>query len=814
MKRLLPLVIASTASLSFAADLPKPIASFLEEHCTKCHDSETKKGDLDLTSLSYDLGSPTSLQRWEDVFDRVAEGEMPPKKKTQPRPEDRQRFLLSLASELKSSATALQASIGRVQARHLTRSEYERSVQDLLGAYIPLQSGLAEDPLTDGFNTVAMGQQISPNQIESFLSVTENALSTAFTQALGPVNTWKKTCQWQELAHGTGPNDRGPEGRPSKQDVVAWNGSIQFYGRMPATKVPADGWYRIKITAKAVNPPKGGRICAGVYSGVHMAHDPIQTWVGSIEATEQEAEYTFAAWMLKGHLLLAVPTDHTLPPLTGHKQKGVDNYQPLDGLAFPGIAIRTIEMERIYPGFSPEDTRKVLFGDLEVQPITSNDGTRKEGGKKVKTAEGKTGEAMAFSVVPKDSASDLKILVQNFASRAFRRPIAADDIQEYLQFANTKLAEGEPFWAAVQSAYKAILTSPRFFYFAETPGVLDDHALATRLSYFLWGSTPDNELRTLADAGKLRNPATLRQQVDRLLNSGNVARFVRNFTDQWLKLSEIDATDPDHKLYREFDEALKYAMLDETRAYFRDLIDRDLSAKNIVTSDYTFVNSRLAKHYGLPCPPQAGLQRVALTPDQHRGGIITQGSVLKVTANGTTTSPILRGVWLMERILGQPAPPPPPNVPAIEPDIRGAKGIREQLDKHRTQEACAVCHVKIDPPGFALENYDVIGGWRQKYRAVDEKGHAKEGLPVNPSYQLADGSRFTDISEFKKLLLKNPDQLARNLTRQLVTYGTGASPTFADRERIEAILIASKPRNYGVRTLIYEIIQSPLFLNK
>jgi hypothetical protein len=188
--------------------------------------------------------------------------------------------------------------------------------------------------------------------------------------------------------------------------------------------------------------------------------------------------------------------------------------------------------------------------------------------------------------------------------------------------------------------------------------------------------------------------------------------------------------------------------------------------------------------------------------------------VLKVTANGTTTSPVVRGVWMLDRIMGQTVPPPPPNVPAIEPDIRGAKNIRDQLDKHRTQESCAACHVKIDPPGFALENYDVIGGWRQNYRAANEKGDLKQGSTIDPSYQLEDGTSFADITAFKQLLLQKPDQLARNFTRQLVTYSTGAPPTFSDREKIEAIVSAAKPKDYGVRTLIHEVIKSPIFQNK
>jgi hypothetical protein len=810
MKRLLPLLLTPVFPVSAAVETPKPLATFLEQHCSKCHDSETKKGDLDLSALPYDLSAPEYFREWRDVFDRVLTGEMPPKKKTQPAADEREKFLRSLYGDLKTVDAAQEAKVGRVQARHLTRSEFERSVQDVLGIYVPLQSRLPDDPLTDGFTTVAKGQQISSNQLETYLGVVDFALDTAFRQALSPADQWKTTLTWKDMERqplGPVNRARGPEGRPTKQDVVAWTGNSEFYGRIDATKVPASGWYRIRIRAMAVNPPNGGRVCASIFSGPHVSSAPVREWVGSIEADLTPTDYEFFAWMNGGDLLRIRPADNTLKQVSGHRHPMTrEVFADLDGLDFPGVAMQTIEMERVYPGFKPADTRRNIFGDLPLAPTPAT--TTEVGAKTGKKS------APANQIAPKDQRNDLTRLIYAFASRAFRRPLSAPEIQDYLKLANAKLATGASFTEALRTAYRLILTSPRFFYFEEAPGSLDDHALASRLSYFLWSAPPDNELRKIAEAGKLKDPAMLRAQTERLLAHPNAARFIRNFTDQWLKLGEIDATDPDHKLYREYDDTLRNAMIEETRAYFRDLIERDLTVKNLVDSNYAFVNTRLAKHYGLPVPPTAGLQPVSLTPEQHRGGIITQASILKVTANGTTTSPVVRGIWMLDRIMGQTVPPPPPNVPAVEPDIRGATSIRDQLDKHRTQEACAACHIKIDPPGFALENYDVIGGWRQNYRATDEKGSLKQGPKVDPSYELADGSSFADITAFKQLLLKKPDQLARNLTRQLITYSTGAPPTFADREKIEAIITAAKAKDYGVRTLIHEIVKSPIFLNK
>jgi hypothetical protein len=417
-------------------------------------------------------------------------------------------------------------------------------------------------------------------------------------------------------------------------------------------------------------------------------------------------------------------------------------------------------------------------------------------------------------------------LVRTFASRAFRRSLTDAEVAPYVALATRALDAGNSLLSALKVAYRGVLTSPRFLYLEEPAGVLPDHALAARLSYFLWSTMPDDELRALADAGRLRNPDVLRAQVDRLIRHPKFGGFVENFTGQWLNLTDIDATTPDSKLYPEFDEVLKYAMLDETHSFFRGMVTRNLSVTTVVDSSFTIMNSRLARHYGVPWPGGHEVQEVPLPSNAHRGGMITHGSVLKVTANGTTTSPVIRGVWMMDRIMGQEVPPVPAGVPAIEPDIRGAKTIREQLAKHRTVEACAACHAKIDPPGFALENYDVIGGYRAQYRAVNDgvkpakagklgkEGGWHPGPRVDASYTTADGRPFADLAEFKKILLADPDQLARNLAAKLLTYGTGAGISFADRSTLEEIVAGTRPGGHGVRSLIHAVVASEAFMNK
>ncbi|NBV25212.1 MAG: DUF1588 domain-containing protein, partial [Proteobacteria bacterium] len=296
-----------------------------------------------------------------------------------------------------------------------------------------------------------------------------------------------------------------------------------------------------------------------------------------------------------------------------------------------------------------------------------------------------------------------------------------------------------------------------------------------------------------------------------------------NFTGQWLGLRDIDFTVPSHILYPEFDDMLKVSMQRETELFFAEVLRQDLSLTNFIASDFSLLNGRLAKHYGIPGVSGFEFRKVKLPPESHRGGLLTMASVLKVTANGTTTSPVLRGAWVLDRLLGTPPPKPPENVGTLEPDTRGTKNIREQLAKHRQLESCAGCHVKMDPPGFALESFDVIGGWREFYRS---SGNGKsvtidgrrmpylQGPKVDPSDVLADGRAFRDIDELKQLLLADKGQVARSLTSKLLIYATGHGLEPADKAAVNDIVQRVKAKNYGFRTLVQEVVASQLFQHK
>ncbi len=441
-------------------------------------------------------------------------------------------------------------------------------------------------------------------------------------------------------------------------------------------------------------------------------------------------------------------------------------------------------------------------------------------------------------IEPDLRSPDTSEMLADFATRAFRRPVAQADIEPYRTIVDQQLLAGERFKDAMIAGYKAILCAPDFLFL----GLEGDRALASRLSYFLWNSLPDDELLRLASSGELTKPDTLRAQVTRMLDDSRSDRFIEHFLDEWLELKDIDFTTPDPQLYPEFDPWLRDSMLAETRAYFRKLITENRSVGHIVDSDFVLINQRLAELYDIRGVAGGQLREVKIPRESPRGGLLTQASVLKVTANGTATSPVLRGVWVTERILGIPLRPPPPNIPAVEPDATGAVTIREMIEAHRADASCASCHKIMDPPGMALENFDVIGGWRNNYRGsgrpkmvwvgegkdrvkqlephvsvLTARGDRKPirlGGAVDASGQLPDGGAFDDVVGLRELLLADERSLARNLARQLLIYATGKGYRFSDRAAIDEIVRETADSGHGVRSLIEAVVTSPLFLEQ
>jgi len=762
---------------------------------------------------------------------------------------------------------------GRATRRRLNRYEYENALRDLLHApWLQVRDSLPEDGEQERFNKIGDALDVSHVQMARYLHAADYALREVMAPQAeqpsskvhryyardqrsytGPMkysvfNTAPERATFPVLGFEGQPDVRtekapitvgasNPELRELEGVGVVASAYEPIEPKFDEFRAPVPGHYKLRFNGYSVwvGPGEGNKWFIPDINVVSRgrrdepvtitAETPPQLLrkLGDFDVTPEPGLHELDTWLLAGEMIR---------PDAGRlfrSRPGPGRWQnPLaekDGQ--PGVVFRWLEVEGpIYDQWPPFG-HKLLFGDLPMvnrqvtKTETNSSSTNKFRRRRFKKTPG-------VELVSKQPMGDAERLLRGFIRQAYRLPTGDAEVKRFLPVVQNALKLGNSFTDAMIAAYTAVLCSPEFIYLKEKPGRLDDYELASRLAFFLWNSPPDNELRRCAENHELRHPDVLRAQTERLLADPKSRQFVEAFLDYWLDLRKIVATAPDANLYSDYylDDLLSESALEETRLFFAELLRDDLPTRNIVASDFAMLNERLAAHYGLPQVQGVALRRTPLAKDSPRGGLMTQAAVLKVTANGTTTSPVLRGAWIMERILGQKPPPPPPSVPAIEPDIRGAVTIRQQLDKHRSLETCSACHAKIDPAGFALENFDVMGGWRDRYRSESggdlAQGIAKSGqkfafhyaLPVDASGTLPDGRQFHDVRELKQLLLADDRQLARNLARQLAVYATGAPIHFADREPIEQILERASSSHYGVRSLIHELVQSELFLNK
>ncbi len=774
-----------------AAELrpPQGLAVFLEQHCVDCHRGEAAEAGFDVAKLALDPDSPQADRPWATLIDRVAKGEMPPPDADQPKAADRATFVTAAGRWLANTIRGRDARLGRVRGRRLTPREMERSLQAVLGIDIPLAEHLPEEGRPGGYTTVAERQTISHHQLGGHLGIVDLALDEAFHRALVKPEPFLRELDATAIVRSN-PTARCREPELQNGQAVVWSGGPIYYGRLPCTIAPADGWYRFRVTASGLKLPETGGVWCAVHTGLCVSSAPLLHYVTAFEAGPAPREIAFECWLDKGHMLEIRPGDATLKRAKfAEGQVGAGEGDPQE---VPGLALDSIVMERCHHGPDDAAVRHRLCGDVPLELIP---------------------EKGRYRPRPADAKADAARLVQAFARRAFRRPVPDDVVASYVAIVKEKLDAKEVFVDAVRAGYRAVLCSPRFLYLMEEPGPLDDHALASRLSYFLTGGPPDDTLMARADAGKLRDPAVLRRQADRLLEGDGLQRFVTDFSAEWLDLDQIDFTEPDLKLYPGFDPIVQAGMLAETHSTLSEALAENRSVAWLIDADATYMDSRLARFYDVPGVEGDTLKRVPVSPATHRGGLLAQGAILKVTANGNNTSPVVRGVWIGERILGDEIRPPPGGVPAIEPDIRGTTTIREQLERHRADASCASCHRTIDPPGFALENFDPAGRWRQQYLAI-ERGKRKPGATIDPASVLPDGRSFTSFDEFRSLVAGEPKRLARNLAGHLLVYGTGGRLSFADREAVAAIAEGAAKQSYGVRSILHGVITSPVFMTK
>ena len=821
-------VSANAAAQGGPATFDAAVKPLIEDHCVDCHGADTHKAGLRLDTLAADFRDEKTAGAWIKVFDKVAAGEMPPKKRARPPQGEISGALRFLGAQLHAGSLERQQKQGRVVVRRLNGTEYENTLHDLLGTRVALKEMLPEDNTTAGFDNVSRGLDLSSTHLLLYQEAAAKAVSSVIP--INPPIPFSETRTGLEITK-KGPNFTQGLSRTCKLDgdaLVIYT-KLPRYGLCATPAAPTAGRYRIQMSACAVGA-EGKPIPVGLMTVQDSGREsPVLREVREIPAGQPAViEFEFD---------LARRQAFVVNLLTNWDIRGFK--KPIDEYTGPGLRVEWLKIEGPIDAFPPPSYETLFSGvPLKARSVVNAENT----GARVPVINEHRPEGQWFAdpLVPASAnpRADAERLIRAFLPRAFRRPVSEETQRHYVQKVFDRLDQKYTFFEAMMYGYKLILSSPDFLFLMDAPATgataqgelpsakLDDYSLAERLSYFLWSTLPDEELLAAARKGELRKPSVLHAQVERMLNSPRAHRFTENFAGQWLDLRKIDFTIPDPQLYSDFDPLLRWSMPRETELFFEEVLRNDWSLLNFIDSDWTMLNERLADLYGIPGVQGNAFRKVKLPPGSHRGGVMTQASVLKVTADGTRTSPVLRGKWILERILGKPPAPPPPDVPAIEPDIRGATTIRQQLDKHRHTPACATCHMHIDPPGFALENYDPIGNWREFYRVTTKTkagvvplpyagGRAVfRGLDVEQGGETPEGEAFRDIEGYKAILLEDKDQLARSLTQKLVIYATGADIQFADREVVEQIVARERARNYGFRSLVHEIVQSRMFLNK
>ena len=771
------------------------ITPFIQSSCIHCHDTDTDTG-LNLESIDYDLSDSDIFRQWERLFDRVNNGEMPPETEDRPDPMQLRKALGALGESLRATSLAKQERAGRVPARRLTKLEVGHTLRDLLSIGGQVEVHLPDENESGSFDTVGSAQRISAVHMESYLKASDEALGKAIQLSRNPFRTGVSNFSWLEEWHDKPLNLGGSVTRKLDEGIALF-ADVDYLTRSQFD-VATPGVYRLMaevaayqsrepVTLKVILKEPSG--AARLLKAADLEPDKTETIEVSTYLNPGDTTY------------LTFDTGRTVEKQYAalFAAGGSKKYRG------KGITITSQKVEGpLSASWPPVSTRRLLCGTELVPVNASEDGPFKV-------------------VLSKDPIDLVTEICSSFAPQAFRRPLSQGELESFVDLAKPAIEEGRNFVDALRITLRSMLNSPQFLMFDGAPGKLDDYALANRLSYFLWKSMPDDELFAIAADGKLTDSEILKLQVDRMLNDEKLSRFVRDFLGQWLRLYKINATTPDEKLYPEYDELLGDALRKEPELFFKEIIKGNLSVTNLVDSNFTYLNRRLATHYGIPNVAGQQFRKVYLPDDSPRGGFLTQAAILKTTANGTVTSPVMRGNFVLTNLLGTPPAPPPPSVGSIEPDTRGKTTIREILAAHRNIETCNTCHRKIDPPGFALESFDPIGGFRSNYRANATPGPFsfflgnrtyKRGPVVDPSGVTADGKEFLGITEFKQLLLNEKEQVARNFISRLVVYATGGEIQFADRDEIESLLDRTREDDFPVRDIIHNVVQSRLFRHK
>ncbi len=800
------LLLAVSVGLAGAGGAAEPFDAFLETHCIRCHGPEKEKGDLRIDRLSRDFKVGADTHHWAEMIEQVNSGEMPPKKEKKPTQEEMAAFVTSLDARIKEGRAARMAARPAVSHYRLSRKEYQNTVYDLLGVrYDPAKPGeLNEDTLWHGFERIGSELSLSPSHVDRYYRAAELVLDRAFPAESSETRKVRKTAA--ELRYGGGKEqqaalDRFGIKRPLR--YLLFPGSNQQAlspGWLGKTGPEQSGLYKVRIQASGIRPPGGqpAHLSIGKRTGEETVDGLVEFDIRAPEDKPQVYEF---------EVFLEMPVDLEFCVVA------TDVVDRRAGAAFRGalgsrsgyIFTHSSETLLLNPNAPQmfDDKGNGIFSTVLLDWIEWE-------GPLVSEAE----KSRRKDLLPPDDATPEVVAehLQRFAERAWRRPVKKEELEQYLQSYRTEREAGEKTAEAYRVALNGVLTSRHFIYLVEGDTVprerLTDAELASRLSYFLWSSMPDDALFSAAKGGTL-NGDGLAKEVDRMLADGKASRFIDDFSRQWLQLHRVGMFPPDKKLYPLYDAWLEQSMRAEPVEFFREMFGKNIPIDAFIDSDWTVANARLCDFYGLPEPMSGGFQRVSLKPEDRRGGLLTMGAVLGLTSDGTRHRPVHRGVWLSEVVLGKAPPPPPANVPAIEPNPpKDPKAtLRDKLALHAKDANCAACHARIDPLGLAWDNYDAIGQWRTREKVPAGVG---EDPLVNPAGVMSDGRAFKDANEFKRLLLEDRDKIARAFIEHLCTYALRRAIAFDDQDELKAIQAEAKRNDYRIKDIVRAVAISEL----
>jgi len=819
-------VVLAVASIGIAnaSQAAEAFEGFVAKYCIQCHGPDEQESELRIDLLSRDFELGGEAHRWAELIERVNAGDMPPEGEPQPTQGEIAAFVTKLDSLIKAGRAARMAARPPVAHYRLSRKEYQNTVYDLLGVrYDPTQPGeLNEDTLWHGYERIGSELSLSPSHVDRYYRAAEVVLDRAFSPTSGEARKVRKTAA--ELRYGGGGPQQEALDRLGIKRPLRY---LLFPGRIQTALSPGwfgktgpqhSGLYKVRIQASGIRPPGGQPAHLSIGKATGASGDTVAGLIEfDITAPEDNPE------VHEFEVLLEMPTNLDFCVVA------TDMVDDRKGGAFRGALtsrggyIFTHSSEpllldpnapQMFDGEGNGLFSTVILDWIEWEgPVVTEAETSRRSG-----------------MLPPDDATLVVVAehLQRFAERAWRRPVGKNELEDYLQSYQAERDAGETMADAYRVATKGVLTSRHFIYLVEGEPVareqLTDWELASRLSYFLWSSMPDNDLFAAAqsgslcttdlqsvDTGKRRTETSvgLEHEVDRMLTDSRINRFIDDFSRQWLQLHRVGMFPPDKKLFPNYDDWLEASMREEVVEYFREVFANNLPVESFIDSDWTMANARLCDFYGLPEPNSGGFQRVALRPEDHRGGLLTMGAVLGLTSDGTRHRPVHRGVWLSESIFNKTPPPPPANVDPIEPvPPEGDKiTIRQRLGVHAQNASCAACHRAIDPLGFAFDQYDAIGQWRTRERV--ESGQGTDPL-VDASGILPDGRDFQDANEFKHLLLEDRDKFLRAFIEHLSTYALRRVLTVDDSDDIESIFQETKGNDDGVREIVRAVALSEL----